>query len=221
MSQLPSKLVEGLQLLPPDLPIHLLTRHSIRELATDGFANYRLPLTEEGLRLARDWGRRLSLPLAACYSSPVQRCVDTAAAMLEGAGEGQTIRQTRVLVEPGCYVTDLRRAGRRFLQLGALGFINQQLVAAHEGVLTQAEGRDKLLGHLAAHQPPAGELAIHVTHDTILAAFLAGLRGCRRVAPVDWPEMMEGVWLWFAHGRVHWVWRGQPGSRPFRSPYLV
>lgn len=241
---LPAELAAGIDLVPADRPVHLLTRHSIRELAPSGFADYSLPLTAEGVALARQWGAQLERPISACFSSPVQRCIDTADAILQGAGysadvarrhpataDGErlvagartddialvpAIEQAGVLVEPGCYVTDLRRAGRVFLQVGVRDFINQHLRLQGEGVLSPAAGRRKLLRYLFLRQPPKGQLAIHVTHDTILAAFVAGLRGCRGLAGDDWPEMLEGVWLWFGDGRVHWVWRGQPGSRSWR-----
>lgn len=211
--RLPDHLSQGLALVPADRPVHLLTRHSIREQSASGFADYSLPLTPEGVALARHWGGVLTRPLVSCHSSPVGRCVDTATAMLEGAGRRLTVEQTGLLVEPGCYVTDLKRAGRLFMQVGVLDFINRHLRHEGQGVLTPAEGQHKLLQYFAARQPGPGELALHVTHDTILAAFVAGLRGVDRISQQDWPEMMEGVWLWLDGNRVHWVWRGEPGSR--------
>lgn len=211
--RLPEHLTAGLALVPPDRPVHLLTRHSIREQSTSGFADYSLPLTPEGVALARHWGELLPRPLTGCYSSPVGRCVDTALAMLAGAGRALEVERTGLLVEPGCYVTDLKRAGRLFMQVGVLDFINHHLQLQGQGVLSPAAGRSKLLDYFREREPRAGELALHVTHDTILAAFVAGLRDLNHIDQQDWPEMMEGVWLWFDADQVHWVWRGEAGSR--------
>lgn len=215
--RLPEHLLAGLKHTPSDRPVHLLTRHSIREQAVSGFASYDLNLTPEGIILAQEYGSVLPRRVASCYSSPVARCVDTGTAMLNGAGLDFLVETNSTLVEPGCYVTNLRRAGRMFMQTGVRRFINHHLQQEARGVLTPAEGRQKLLNYLFLRQPPAGQLAIHITHDTILAAFVAGLRDARCVLPPDWPAMMEGVWLWFGERRIHWVWRDQPGSRPWHG----
>ena len=92
----------ALLVLPPDKPVILFTRHSLRELApNNGIPSYDLPLTPEGIVLAEQWGERLNRPIKAVYSSPVGRCVDTAKAMSRGAGIELPITQTNVLVEPG------------------------------------------------------------------------------------------------------------------------
>ncbi|PKM22356.1 MAG: histidine phosphatase family protein [Gammaproteobacteria bacterium HGW-Gammaproteobacteria-14] len=215
MARLHPQLKAALPLLPETVPVHLFTRHSVRELAKDGFADYRLPLTPEGVTMARQWGGELGRPIDRLFSSPVGRCVDTAAAMMEGgmaAGLVKaplTVEQSMTLVEPGCYVEDVQLVGPHFLKLGALGFINQHLCDGLEGLLTPEQGRRKLLNYLRDRQPDAGSLSVHVTHDTIIIAFLAGLFGQQRVSEQDWPWMMEGVWLWFDDHELHWVWRGE------------
>ena len=199
--------------------MHLLTRHSVRELAKNGFADYRLPLTEQGIQMAREWGAQLSRPVSAWYSSPVGRCVDTARYMAEGAAaqglhnQSAEIEHAPVLVEPGCYVQDIGRVGDQFLKMGALRFLNRHLQAPFDGMLTPQAGRAKLAAYLHARDPQPGSLAVHVTHDTILAVLMAELEGRTEITEQDWPWMMEGAWIWFADGNMHWVWRGERGWR--------
>lgn len=215
MARLHDKLADSLRLLPPDQGVHLLTRHSVREQASNGFADYRLALTEQGIQLARAWGALLDRPVERVASSPVGRCVDTAEAMMAGACESGLlaqplpIEQSTVLVEPGCYVEDINAAVPHFMRLGALRFINHHLTAGVDGLLSPAAGRDKLLDFLLERQPAPGHLALHVTHDTIIMAFVAELMGWREVTSEHWPWMMEGVWLWFEKTQLHWVWRGE------------
>lgn len=215
MARLHPKLEEGLALVPGDRPVHLLTRHSVRELAKNGFADYRLPLTPEGVRLARQWGGSLGRPLASFHSSPVGRCMDTARALADGAAEAGlwrgevNIEQTMQLVEPGCYVEDIGQIGPLFLKLGAIGFLNRHLQENLPGLLSPAEGRQRLLAYLRERDPLPGQVAVHVTHDTILMAFVADLLGLEEVDDSHWPWMMEGAWLWFDDQQLHWVWRGQ------------
>lgn len=208
------ELERSLLTLPTDKPLLLLTRHSLRETAKEpnGVPGYDLPLTPEGIVLAEQWGGRLQRPLTRFHSSPVGRCVDTALALARGAGiRDPQIEQTLQLVEPGCYVQDIRRVGPVFLKMGPLAFANHHFNTPLEGLLSPKEGAARLIRHLHAHQPGAGELGVHVTHDTILAAFIYHLLGRREIGDDDWPWMMEGAWLWFDDDRLHWIWRGQPG----------
>lgn len=204
----------GLALAPADSPLILLTRHSVREFAPNGIAGYDLPLTEEGVALAEDWGSQLSRPLHAFHSSPVGRCMDTARAMMRGAGLALDIQASMNLVEPGCYVHGVHEIGPLFLQLGPLAFANRHFTEELPGILSPADGAAKIVRYLQANQGPAGSLTVHVTHDTILAAFMYFLLRSRQITEADWPWMMEGAWLWFdADQDLHWVWRGQPGRR--------
>jgi len=219
MARLHPRLHDAIRLLPAHRPAHLLTRHSVRELAKNGFADYRLPLTAEGVAMAREWGARLERPVQAFYSSPVGRCVDTATAMAEGALEAGLIPAMPevvtdpTLVEPGCYVEDINRVGPTFLKMGALSLLNQHLKTPFEGMLSPAAGRAKLASYLYQREPEPGSLAVHVTHDTILAVLVAELEGRDAIDEEHWPWMMEGLWVWFEDARMHWVWRGHHGHR--------
>lgn len=208
----------GLELAPANSSLILLTRHSVREFAPNGIAGYDLPLTAEGVALAESWGGQLLRPLHAFHSSPVGRCMDTARAMMRGAGLTMDIQPSMNLVEPGCYVHKVHEVGPLFLELGPLAFANRHLSENLPGILNPAEGAAKISRYLQAHQGPVGSLTVHVTHDTILAAFVYYLMNRQQISEEDWPWMMEGVWLWFdADNALHWVWRGQPGSRALPS----
>lgn len=215
MAKLHPDLVPAISLLPADRPLTLLTRHSVREAAPNGIATYDLPLTPEGVRLAEHWGRQLPWPLHGLHSSPVGRCVDTATALARGAGCGEmAVKTSQNLVEPGCYVHSLGHVGPLFLQLGPLAFANRHLSGNLDGILSPEQGGAKLLRHLYEHQGPAGSLTVHVTHDTILAAFIYHLMGQGSLGEEDWPWMLEGAWLWFDDAdTVRWVWRGRLGQR--------
>ncbi len=222
MARLHPNLKDALTLLPQQRPVHLFTRHSVRELSPDGFADYRLPLTEEGVNMARAWGAELGRPVAAFYSSPVGRCVDTAAALQQGGREAGLIDQElpihtcMELVEPGCYVEDINTVGPHFLRMGAVAFINHHLREGMQGLLSPRDGKRKLIQYLRMRDPQPGALAVHVTHDTILMAFVASLLGLQQVDDKDWPWMMEGLWLWLDEQHMHWVWRGEQGRESLR-----
>lgn len=211
-------LLPALDSLPGDRPVVLFTRHSIREQPASGFAGYDVPLTPEGLRLAEAWGRRLGRPLHLALSSPVGRCVDTARAMLAGAGRADlAVSLTSQLVEPGCFVEDIRAIGKTFISLGPVEFANLHFSETLPGILTAREGTARLVEFMRAQLGPPGSVSLLVTHDTILAACIYTLTGTSRIGKDDWPWMMEGAFLWFSETHVHWLWRGRAGERALDS----
>lgn len=220
MADLHPALIPSLDLLPAG-PVSLVTRHSVREMNSHGPASYDLPLTPEGVALAERWGGLLRRPISRLCSSPVGRCVDTALALARGAGQpALEVVQTRQLVEPGCYVEHMREVGPLFQSLGAVSFANRHFALPPlQGILTPQAGAARLLQHLREHEGEPGSLSVHVTHDTILAAFIYHLIGQAELLDEDWPWMLEGAWLWFDAGQVHWLWRGRHGQRAL-APYL-
>lgn len=206
----------GIEQIPAGVPVALLTRHSLRELGT-GIPSYDLPLTPEGVALAETWGGRLPRPLHGFHSSPVGRCMDTAQAMARGAGADVAVTPALALVEPGCFVEDIRNVGPVFLQMGPLGFANRHIQEPLPGLLSPEAGSAKIIRHVRESLGPAGSLTVHVTHDTILAAFVYHLLGRSRIEEEDWPWMMEGAWLWFDGDDLRWLWRGEPGRRGISS----
>lgn len=201
-------------LVPADVPALLLTRHSIRGQAPIGVVGYAVPLTDEGRVLARSWGAELGRPLARVLSSPVPRCLETARLLAEGAG--QPLAEVPVhplLVEPGCYVHDVRAAGPVFLELGPVAFHNRHVRGEVPGVHPREAGAGRLLSFMQAQLGEPGTLGVLVTHDTILAAFVHTLLGSGEIGEEDWPWMLEGLYLWFAGDVVHFSWRGETGVR--------
>lgn len=210
MEDLHPSLLPALDLLPADRPVALFTRHSIREQAKQGFAGYDVPLTPEGVRLAEAWGSRLGRPLHAAWSSPVGRCVDTAKAMLAGAArQDLEITPHLQLVEPGCFVKDIRTVGPLFLQMGPVEFANHHFGVPLRGIRSPAAGTLRLLDFVRGGLGDPGTLSLFVTHDTILAACIYTLLGIERIEQDHWPWMMEGAFLWFEEQEVHGIWRGE------------
>lgn len=144
--------------------------------------------------------------------------MDTAMAMARGACADLAVSPAMTLVEPGCFVEDIVSVGPVFLKMGAVDFANRHLNEPLPGLLSPRAGSTKIIRHVRESLGPAGSLTVHVTHDTILAAFIYHLIGRPRIDEADWPWMMEGVWLWFEGDDVRWIWRGEPGQRDI-SPY--
>lgn len=226
---LPKSMLEAMDLLPDSkTPVTLFTRHSIREqVAGQGLAGYDLQLTEQGRDLAQAWGEYLiqnsGRAIQHCISSPIQRCIDTAALMIRGADALDDAEHTHhieivhqgLLVEPGSFVLDIQQAGPYFQQQGALGFINSFVSNALPGMKHPIRGVFDVLELIYnTHPRHSYGLSLAVSHDTILAAILAVISGRHKVDREDWPDMMEGLFVWFEgdefqHAKLKWIWRGE------------
>ena len=226
---LPASMLKAIDLLPDaQTPVTLFTRHSIREIVVgQGLAGYNLQVTEQGRDLAEAWGGYLvgntDRVIQHCISSPIQRCVDTAALMIRGA-DGITIEpnthhieiiEQGLLVEPGSFVLDIKQAGPYFQKQGALGFINSFVNNALPGMKHPIHGVVDVL-ELIYNTHPTNQygLSLAVSHDTILAAIIAVISGRNEVTQADWPDMMEGLFVWFEgdeflESKLKWIWRGQ------------
>ena len=194
--------------LPEDRGIVLFTRHSIREQASNGMPGFDIPLTPEGVALAEDWGKYLGSRLKRAYSSPSPRCIDTGAAMLAGAVDSN-VGIVDWFREPGAYVTDIKLAGKTFKEKGPLEFVNLALADKLPGAPDARVSTRKLLAFLQSVIPEPGGITVCVTHDTVLAAFVYDLIGNHQLQDDDWPEMMEGIFLWTTSDSWHWIWRGE------------
>ena len=239
LQALPPTMWTALPLLPPaDIALVLFTRHSIRpKFDSNGASGYGVQLSEQGRALAVAWGAYLTdvtgRRIVHCLSSPIQRCVDTASLMLQGAAQHHAVDTQHIdivtqqlLVEPGSFVIDAAQVQLPFRTLGAVEFINQFVQNQLGGMKHPIAGVRDILALLFdgyshdAMRCQQAALTLAVSHDTILAAFIAVISGHFQVQQSDWPQMMEGVFLWFddGHGNrttefdcsvVHWIWRGK------------
>lgn len=226
---LPPSMIQALELLPENhIPVTLFTRHSLREIVNgQGLAGYDLQLTEQGRKLAEAWGAHLisktGRTIQHCISSPIQRCVDTAALMIQGADRVTAVSNTHtieiveqgLLVEPGSFVLDIKQAAPYFRQQGALGFINSFVNNALPGMKHPITGVFDVLELIYnTHPNQENGLSLAVSHDTIIAAILAVISEQSQIEKTDWPAMMEGLFVWFEgenflNSQLKWIWRGE------------
>ena len=225
---LPTSMLHAMDLLPdPKTPVTLFTRHSLREeVKGQGLAGYDLQLTHQGRELAQAWGEYLiansERRIQHCISSPIQRCIDTAALMIQGADDVSPINTHNIeiveqglLVEPGSFVLDIQQAGPYFKRQGALGFINSFVNNALPGMKHPIVGVVDVLELIYnTHPRHSHGLSLAVSHDTIIAAILAIISQRNEVTSEDWPQMMEGLFVWFEGDeflecQLKWIWRGK------------
>jgi broad specificity phosphatase PhoE len=183
----------------------LLVRHAERPEITDPARALQLGLTERGRAAARELGRQLlDLQPAAVFASPVDRCVDTAACLLEGLGVDprearQTVRVERELAE-ACS-SDGRLVRKQFLKRDPYQLILDYLAGQPvPGFRPLAEGAGRLLAALLAHLTP-GRLTVFVSHDALIMALQRVFHG-REFSTGRWLPFLEGSVLYADGDRV-------------------
>ncbi|MDI1481309.1 histidine phosphatase family protein [Polyangium sp. y55x31] len=172
--------------LPQDRAVVLLLRHAERPAIPPGETGQSLSLTERGARAAEALGEALGERIRRVNTSPVPRCVETAAAIRRGASILVDIVPDRWLGDPGPYVHDPSLAFQNWLELGPEGVI-EALVHGRKGLAGMHDpdaAARRLLGHLERFLDEAAGLHIAVTHDIVLVATIARL----------WAEPLERPW---------------------------
>ena len=208
-----ASVLEQLVVGPDGVDVSLVIRHAEGEEIPAGTFGHDVNLTAEGTRAAEQLGAALSEngPLSV-LSSPVPRCVQTAQAMIRGAGISAEVVTHRGLGAPGAFVVDAEAAGPLFLELPIFEIARRQLQDASplQGMRPTSEGVELLLELATSPLSENGRLHVFVTHDIILSVFVASIiRG--PLEDVDWPGYLEGLLLWRSAGRLHFSWKGRNG----------
>ncbi len=123
LAGVPASLSNDLLQLPASRATAVLLRHAARdELPPDG-SGREVAITRAGRVQAAALGELISGRLVTLHSSPVPRCVQTAEALLEGAGLDLPIEHDALLGDPGAYVIDGDAAWANWQRLGHEGVI--------------------------------------------------------------------------------------------------
>jgi hypothetical protein len=187
---IPQSLLNDVKRVPIDRPAVLLMRHSARHPIIDPAQPFIAALTEEGVRLAEEFGVVLGgrYSPGKLMSAPVGRCIDTAAAIARGAGWAGAVQSEEYLSHPF-----IEPAWDQLCRGEVNGVLPRQVRAT--------------LDLLLKSERSAPGLDVAVTHDTVLGA----VAGCLLKTPVmgeHWPEFLEGLFAWRDGEQVRVLWRG-------------
>jgi broad specificity phosphatase PhoE len=177
--------------------VALLIRHSDRDkIPANTFGNHVL-LNEKGKFNAEKYGENLQkFKINKIFTSPVQRCVETAEFILKGLKKDLPIIQTKILGEPGAYISNEITAGQKYIELGFETWF-QKMIANEkvEGMKSIAEGSIDFLNFLTENTTETG-ITIFVTHDNIIAFLDYHLRK-KIYSKENWVNFLSGLILNF------------------------
>lgn len=176
----------------------LFVRHGEREsVASHEFPRYDAPLTESGHRAAESVGTILGSRLVTVRTSPVPRCVETALAIIKGAGRTGNPELDRLLGDPGAFVVDGDVAMAELVERGFHPAVRQLGNGARLPGFAAPDLATTQLLALAISLLTANPSGVHllVTHDLILATTVARIRGIA-LGENEWPGYLHGLAVW-------------------------
>ena len=156
--------------------VALIMRHSAREFDPDRH-DLENPLTDEGRTLAREWGRTLPKELILRgYTSPAERCVETAELILEGhrSGGGEVSRSRAVEGLGVFYVLDQMKMYRAMqMSSGNSAFLDRWFAGElDKDILIPSDLAARLVAHVVTeklNRPLSSpQLDLLVSHDMTL-----------------------------------------------------
>ena len=213
-----TSIMEQLAMVPGEVNASLVIRHAEREDIPAGTFGHEVNLTAGGTLAAEQLGAALSENRAlTVVSSPVPRCVQTAQAMLWGAGSAAQVAKDPRLGGPGAFIVDAETAGPLFLELPIPEIARRQLhdTAPLPGMRPTSEGVEILLELATTSMGESGRMHVFVTHDIILSVFVASIIDSS-LEETGWPGYLDELLLWRCAGRLQFSWKGRHGymTRP-------
>ncbi len=189
--------------------VTVLMRHSAREFAPDKH-DLLNPLTDEGRELAKSLGAGLpKSTVIRGYSSPAERCVETADLIMAGhEAKGGAITRNRVVEALGVfYVLDQMKMFMAMRERGGMvPMINDWLAGAvADDILMPSHVAATILGRLIDERlqdnPEKAQLDLLVSHDFTLFLIKSMLLAQR---PDDYPEVnfLDGIAFFRRDGRT-------------------
>ncbi len=188
--ELATTFFETLNLVPADRRIGQVLRHSNRYPILDEHSVATAALTPEGIRNAEAYGRFLGqkFRIGRLMSSPIGRCIDTAAAIARGAGVDREVIVAQILSHP--YHEEAWNLKDELAQ----ACLPEETVSLVQ-LLLDAEAR-------------AGMMDLFVTHDTVVGVLAQYLLG-EAIGDENLPNFLEGIFFWHEGEGVKAAWRGK------------
>lgn len=203
--------------LPDGVAVAIVLRHAERAEITPGAFGNDVALTHHGRQSAERLGVGLSSQrVGIVKSSPLPRCMQTANAIIAGAGWKVGAAPEQLLGDPGPFVVEPELAGRLFLDLGIEEIVKRQLAEDEppDGMRSTSSGVKLVLPELVAALNRPASASVFVTHDAVLAVLVGYLYGL----PVEgfrWPDYLDALVLWLGSNQLRFRWRGlDEGSHP-------
>lgn len=157
----------------------MFLRHAERDFSEDPLEDIKKALNENGKKQAISLGKEIViLQKNICFikSSPIERCIETANAILKGAGSREKVIISKILGDPGPFVSDSKVAFQTFIERGIEEIIKRQFEGKQlPGFFETEKGLKTILGEFLRDMKQLDGVGIYISHDAIIAPVLSHL----------------------------------------------
>ena len=204
----------GAAQVPENANCKIVFRHSIRGDIKDGTIGREIQLTNEGIELARHFGRELRYDIGFIASSSCGRNVQTCRELLFGRNENKDIREAPNELE--CpQMKDQKVSDKVFEEFNYQSdvIIHKLKTEGLPGFNTIEEASKIMLDFIFANGNEANTVDLFCTHDfqlAILYAYLFDFSSSKEELEYNkWPMMLEGMLFWGTRDHFWCAWRSQ------------
>lgn len=179
--------------IDPQIRTAVIIRHGDRDLIPIGEFGNEIPINETGKKNAIDFGRSMqNVQINHIFSSPIQRCVQTANCIVQGNNNEIPITETKSLGDPGLHIDEEIVAGKFYMEYG-FEEMYRRFCADEDipGVPSQSEFKNRMDLFIEMNTKKEG-ITIFITHDSIIAFYDYCLTG-KIYSKENWIPYLTGI----------------------------
>ncbi len=194
-------------------PIILFIRHAERHFSSDPRDDFKCLLTEQGIKDARAFGEELSKlnkKIEVIKTSRIERCVQTAKAIIDGAQSDSSIIFSKKLGDPGVFVNDEKLAFQTFIDIGILPLV-QKLVSGEDlpGLLQIELAVKHFLEEVMTDLLEHEGIILYISHDAIIGSIASYLSSIP-LNSENWITYLNGLSFYnHEENKVFMEWNGK------------
>ena len=183
-----------------DEKFSILLRHADRDAIPEGSFGNEVLLNEKGKLNALRFGESLAeFKLNKIFTSPIERCVQTAEFIVKGYGRSIEIEKTNALGAPGLHISDEKIAGDFFLEYG-FDEIYSRFIQGEQipGIPNKEELNQRITSFINENTTQNGR-TLFVTHDMLIVFYHFSINKTIYTKE-NWVNYMTG--LTFKNGKI-------------------
>lgn len=186
--RLPYMSLDHLVAHPPNQGLAYLMRHAERGPLAGPETILFADLTENGWDAARRFGRELTEKYQICgvYCSPVNRCLNTGTAILQGANSSMSPQSRWWLFSP--FLKGKNQNGRAEIKISSTSTPDMGVASLDCSSLRTVVERIKI-------PPRPGAINLYIAHDSTVTPTTGYLMGLDTVWVNQYPKYLEGIVL--------------------------